>query len=75
MKKLINISLLFLSPLILAQQKDPEAQFYYEEKYLGGFGVFLYRLGFFLFPIKLILPIASAFSFVILAFSVSWSIS
>lgn len=52
-------------------ERDNDKKFFYSKECLGSLGHFLYNLGFLLFPLKLILAILSACSFVFLAFSVS----
>lgn len=52
-------------------ENENEKKFFYSKECLGRWGHFLYNLGFLLFPLKLILAILSACSFVFLAFSVS----
>ena len=59
----------------VARENNKRVEFYYDRKCLGGFGLILYKVSFYLLPIKLILAIASAVSFVFVAFSVSLSIS
>ncbi len=53
----------------LAENKD--AEFYYDDENLGLLGLALYKLGFLLFPAKLILSILSALIFFILAFGIT----
>jgi hypothetical protein len=48
-----------------------KVEFYYDRDNLGGFGTFLYRASFVLFPCKLVLAILSAVAFLFLAFGVT----
>lgn len=52
---------------------DVSAKFIYNKVNLGSFGVFLYKLSFWLFPLKLIFAVLSALAFVFLAFGVDIS--
>lgn len=52
-------------------ENDSSKKFFYNKECLGSWGCLLYSLGFVLFPLKLVLAIFSAFSFLFLAFGVS----
>jgi hypothetical protein len=52
---------------------ETKKDFYYNSECLGHFGIFLYKVSFYLFPAKLLLVVLSAASFLLLAFSVTWS--
>jgi len=52
---------------------EKDIDFFYNSDCMGLFGFFLYKLSFYLLTSKLILAIASALTFLTLAFTISWS--
>jgi hypothetical protein len=52
---------------------ENKKEFYYNSECLGKLGISLYNVSFYLFPAKLLLVVLSASSFLLLAFSVTWS--